>query len=267
MSKTSGDAFPYTSRLAAVSAVATLLALAPLTAASADSMKDEPHGSDRQFSFSATIGGTTDYVFRGQSQTAEDPTVQGSLDATYGIFYAGVWASGVDFGASPTTTGANAVAEVDLYAGITPTLGPLSFDLGVIYYAYPGADDSDGELDFVELKLGTSTTFQKLTIGATAYYSPEYTGEFGETVVVEGSVGYELPALGPVTPTISGLVGHIDFLDDTSDNFTYWNAGVAFAFDKIELDVRYWDTDLEAVSSGVFADDERVVGSVKVSLP
>ncbi|MGB3021952.1 MAG: TorF family putative porin, partial [Methyloceanibacter sp.] len=40
---------------------------------------------------SATLALTTDYVFRGISQTAGNPAVQGSFDASYGIFYAGIW--------------------------------------------------------------------------------------------------------------------------------------------------------------------------------
>lgn len=251
-------------RLMAATAAVAALTLAPLSAASADSLKDQPHGSDRQFSFSATIGGTTDYVFRGVSQTDEDPTVQGSVDASYGIFYAGVWASGVEFAEDPGDGTGDAVAEIDFYAGITPTLGPISFDAGVIYYAYPGADDPDGEFDYVELKLGASTTFQKFGVGVTAFYSPEFFGEVGEAVAIEGTASYELPSIGPATPTISGLYGRQDFLEvGGGTDYDYWNAGVAFAFDKIELDVRYWDSEAGCGS----LCDERVVGSVKLTLP
>ena len=48
---------------------------------------------------SATVTATTDYDFRGITQTAQDPAIQGSIDlATDPGFYAGVWASNVDFG-------------------------------------------------------------------------------------------------------------------------------------------------------------------------
>ena len=48
---------------------------------------------------SATVTATTDYDFRGITQTAQDPAIQGSVDlATDPGFYAGVWASNVDFG-------------------------------------------------------------------------------------------------------------------------------------------------------------------------
>ena len=65
-----------------------------------------------ELKLSYNLGATSDYVFRGVSQTQEDPAIQGGIDATYGIGYAGVWASNVDFGADDPT------AEIDLYAGV-----------------------------------------------------------------------------------------------------------------------------------------------------
>ena len=101
--------------------------------------------AQEKLSWSASLTGTSDYVFRGISQTDEDPTIQGSVGLGYGMFYAGGWGSGLDFGSS-----SDAELEVDWYAGIKPTwehspLGPVSFDFGVIYYTYPGANDSGAE--------------------------------------------------------------------------------------------------------------------------
>ena len=54
-----------------------------------------PAFAENKLGWSATLTGTTDYVFRGFSLSSESPALQGSLDATYGIFYAGVWGSNV----------------------------------------------------------------------------------------------------------------------------------------------------------------------------
>ena len=48
---------------------------------------------ERKFTWSFNIDGTSDYIFRGISQTDNDPAIQGGLDASYGILYAGWWAS------------------------------------------------------------------------------------------------------------------------------------------------------------------------------
>ncbi|MCK9911090.1 TorF family putative porin, partial [Microbacteriaceae bacterium K1510] len=75
------------------------IALVALTSAAAagGSLKDEPAPA-REFTYSFSVTGTSDYIFRGQTQTDGNPAIQGSLNIGYGIFYAGAWASSVDFG-------------------------------------------------------------------------------------------------------------------------------------------------------------------------
>lgn len=253
----------FTQKLKVLSATAVFALAAFATSAQAGSYKDDPAPAPtgRQFSWSANIGATTDYVFRGYTQNNENPALQGGADMSYGIFYAGVWGSGIDFG-----PGTDTFAEVDLYAGIKPTWGPVTFDLGVIYYAYPGANDGGAELDYVELKFGASTTIQKFSFGGTVFYSPEYTGEVGETWTLEGTVGYELPSFRGITPTIGGTVGTVLFQEAGNTDYTYWNAGVAFVIDKLTIDLRYWDTDIDSVTCKNVCD-ERFVATVKVALP
>ena len=87
--------------------------------------------------FDAAFGAslTSDYMFRGITQTDHDPAGQVYLEPSYGIFYAGVFASNVDFGTPDPEV------EVDLYAGIRPQLGTVSTDLGYMHYLYPGSPD------------------------------------------------------------------------------------------------------------------------------
>jgi uncharacterized protein (TIGR02001 family) len=271
--------------------VAGLLASTALSsvALAGGSVKDAPAPAGRQLSWSFNIGGTSDYVFRGVSQNAQDPALQGGVDLTYGIFYAGVWSSMVGFG--PTLAGNDDVvtAEVDLYAGIKPVWGPLTFDLGVIYYAYPGANDSNVvttgwlEQNYVELKAGVSgSPFKNMTLGGTVFYSPEYNNESGNTWTLEGTAGYELPKIGPFTPTINGTLGTTLFENATlatrwntslgDDSYLYWNAGVALAVDKLTFDFRYWDTDISGGTTScnntvALRCDERFVFSAKITLP
>lgn len=235
------------------------------------SIKDGPAAPASDWAISYNLGVTSDYVFRGFSQTAEKPTVQAGADLTYKIFYAGVWASGVDFG--PIT---DAWAEIDYYAGIKPKFGPLTFDIGVIYYTYPRAFDPGVELDYVELKFGVSGEFWKDgTLGFTAFYSPEYTGKTGEVLTLEGSVSQVLPKFHTITPTFSALLGYQ--IGDTlayraafgngDDNYMYWNVGLSLGFhEKFSIDLRYWDTNLGdgAFCNGqLFQCGERFVATAK----
>lgn len=241
---------------------AGLLAAVALAATSSVALAEAP-----KFTYSFNIGGTTDYVFRGYSQTGQDPTIQGGADFGYGIAYVGIWASGVDFGDQNFALGNGnfsniAHTEVDVYGGIKPTWGPVTFDLGVIAYLYPGARDGGPikfevkEQDYVEIKGGASGAIipmlPKLTLGGYVYYSPEYQGGQNEVWTTEATAAYELPAFGKFTPTISALIGaqYGDAKDgfalgNGEDSLLYWNAGITLAVEKFSFDFRYWDTDVK----------------------
>ncbi len=204
--------------------------------------------------------GTSDYVFRGVSQTDNDPTIQGSIDFAYGMFYAGAWGSGLDFGVDTP----EAQLEIDYYAGITPSWNNVNFDLGFLYYTYP---DISGDPEILELKGGASTSFDKLSVGATYYYSPDYNDlEYG---VIEATLGYELPKVWLFTPTVNGLYGYVDDYNGGTD-YSYWNAGLALGVENLTFDFRYWDNDLSSTECPFTATstcDERFVFSASVSIP
>jgi uncharacterized protein (TIGR02001 family) len=241
-----------------------LLALS--TAASADgSIKDAPADEGRQFAWSVTIGGTSDYVFRGLSLNDEDPAFQASIDASYGIFYVGAWGSNITGeGYEPW--------ELDLYAGIKPVLGQFTFDFGVIGYLYPGADDP---LEYIEFKAGVSTEIFKGLTGGVIFYATPDQDNYAETWTVEGSLAYALPQFGVFSPTVSGGVGYSEDTDFAgafsafTDNYVYWNAGLSLGVEKLTLDFRYWDTDLDQIPGDLYTglSEERFVFSAKVVLP
>ncbi|GAA6211727.1 TorF family putative porin [Hyphomicrobiales bacterium 4NK60-0047b] len=233
------------------------------------SLKDAPVERERP-ELSANVALTSDYIFRGISQTQEGPAIQGGFDASYKMFYAGVWASNLDFGGDDN---GNDIAniEIDLYAGIKHKFGAIEADLGVIYYAYPGAEDPTAELDYVEIKFGASGNLtDKIGLSGTLYYSPDYTGETGETLTYEGGVSIALGTYGRFSPTFTGTVGYVDFLESANEalSYTYWNAGVEVGFaEKFTLDLRYWDTDIDDDHASGLADEseERFVATVSAS--
>ncbi len=242
------------------------------------SLKDAPVApppSDWTISYNFAV--TTDYVFRGFSQSDQSPAIQGGVDVTYRIFYVGAWASTIEL--EPVGAFESNV-EVDIYAGIKPVWGPITFDLGVIYYAYPGASSlPNADLDYVELKFGASgSPWRDATAGITVFYSPEYTGETGNVWTFEGTFAQALPKFRDIVPTISATLGYqlgddaayIAAVGNGDDNYLYWNAGISLAFsERFSVDFRYWDTNIS--STGNFCEgaslqcDERFVATVKVT--
>jgi len=207
--------------------LALCAAVASLAMAGAASAQDAP-----AFDVSFNAGVATDYIFRGFTQTMGDPQVFGGVDVVSGMFYAGAWASNVDFGDETD-------AEYDLYAGVTPTLGPVAANFGVIYYGYLNAPD-DTDYDYVELMAKGSIPVGPATVGAAAYYSPEFFGETGEAWYTEVN--------GSFSPTdkitIGGAFGHQDV--ELAGDYNTWNLGATVALtDVISIDARYHDTDLD----------------------
>ena len=242
----------------------------------------------RKFAYSFNVGVTSDYVFRGVSQSDNDPAIQGGADLSYGILYAGVWASLVDFADAPPAN-----AEVDWYGGIKPTwdspFGTINFDFGVIYYSYPGANPDNAipvataDLNYVELKAGYSWSalHPSLVTGTTVYWSPDYVLETGSVWTIETMAAWTLGKFGALTPVVNGVLGwqkgdandgyFVNF-NQTDDEYYYWNAGLNLAVENISFDFRYWDTNIggDAFGSICAADflcDERFVFSVKVVVP
>ncbi len=122
-------------------ALATALLLSAPLAAFAQEAEEEASSP-----FSATFAVTTDYVFRGVSQTDNGPAFQAgaSYSAPFGL-YAGVWGSNVDFGDG----GPN--FEVDYFVGWNKDLSDSwNLDLGVNRYTYEGASDGYGNIDYNE---------------------------------------------------------------------------------------------------------------------
>src|SRR5262245_28586757 len=234
-----------------------------------------PAPEARRCTLSANVGITSDYIFRGFSQTAEGPAVQGGFDATCGIFYAGAWASTLDFaggqGGTLDVIGASLVngrpfdasIEIDLYTGIKPKTGPITWDLGFIYYSYPNATTPFLDLNYYEFKLGASAEIWKDgTLSVTVFYSPDYQLESGRTWTIETGFVQAFPKFGVVTPSVSALLGYQTNQGTDSyrfsfgnghDQYFYWNAGLILGFlEKWSLDLRYWDTDIS--NAGRFCD-------------
>ena len=89
--------------------------------------------------FSGNIHFANNYIFRGVSQTNNNPTLQASLNyeiAPFGL-YANAWGSNVDF---KTSNDKKASTEIDTTLGIKNQINDnTSYDVALIRYNYPGA--------------------------------------------------------------------------------------------------------------------------------
>ena len=95
---------------------------------------------------SANVSFTSDYIWRGMTQS-DAPVIQGGFDfAADNGFYAGIWGSNVNF-----NNGAG--SELDYYFGYATEVGSVGVDVGYISYEYI---DSTPDATFDETYLGLS---------------------------------------------------------------------------------------------------------------
>jgi uncharacterized protein (TIGR02001 family) len=185
---------------------------------------------------SATLGVTSDYRFRGISQTDENPALQGSLDWAHdsGV-YLGTWASNVDL--------YDANAEIDLYGGYTFNHNGYDFDLGGIYYWYPGADDSL-DYDFFEVKAAVGRDFGPVNAKAAINYSPDYFASSGDAIYTS------VNATAPIMDTGFSVLGGAGYqwIDDETafgaPDYADWSVGVGYTLYGFDLSLKYADTNI-----------------------
>lgn len=206
------------------------------------------------FEITANVGFVTDYVFRGVSQSDEGPAVQGGFDVSHTSgLYAGVWGSNVDF-----NDGDEANVETDFYAGYAGEFSGFTYDLGGLYYAYPGADD-DLDYDYFEAMAKLGYDFQVASVEGAVYYSPEFFGDTGDALYSSLSVNVPLP----YDFSASGHVGH-QYIDDAAD-YNDWALGLGYSVAGFDLSLTYTDTDLDEPEEIADGSTDRIVFGISRS--
>ena len=124
---------------------------------------------------SANVAFSSDYIWRGMTQS-DGPAMSGGFDySSDGGFYAGIWGSNVNF-----NDGAG--SELDYYFGYSGEMGALGFDISYVAFDYP---KNETGLDFEEIVLGLSMGDLGVTFALGQDGAPDYTeisygiGDFG----------------------------------------------------------------------------------------
>jgi uncharacterized protein (TIGR02001 family) len=86
------------------------------------------------------VGLFSQYIFRGLTQTDRKPAIQGGFDYAHTptSLYLGTWASNISWLRDGGAYSSGGSGEFDFYGGWKPTYGDFTFDLGTLYYWYPG---------------------------------------------------------------------------------------------------------------------------------
>ena len=217
-----------------------LIKLSLVAALAATVMMAEDATSD--LGVSANVAMTSNYVWRGMTQSADSAAIQGGFDLEYKGLYAGVWGSNVEYG---TTS-----LEADVYVGYSNEVSGLSYDVGFIEYMYPNNED---DLNFGELYLGLGYDFGALSVGA--MYSMGVDTHDSELAANdwEPTDNIELSASVPL-PSDMGLDVAYGMYDKVGD---YYSVSLAKTLGKFDLSVAYvafaHDTDSDSDQDNIVA--------------
>ncbi len=208
-----------------------LLVVATLTGLSGVVFADETPASPFGLSVTGTAALTSDYRFRGVTQTFNDPAVQAGFVLSHASgAYAGVWGSNVDFGGT-------AHIELDPYIGYATTLDSFAnkplLDVGLWYYAYP----SESDLNWLEL-YGKLTFKDVLVQGASLLTAVNYTNDYAGkdenswNVNATYSVPFGTTGFGGVAALGYTQADEYDF-GGGDDHYVDWKAGVTYSFASV----------------------------------
>jgi len=200
---------------------------------------------------SSTVKLASDYTFNGVSQTDNKPALQASLDyAAESGFYAGTWASNVDFGDDTNI-------EWDVYAGKYFQLNEkLGLDAGIAYYTYQG-QNSDGNYPEAYAKFGYASSMGASELNF--WYSWDYFG---------ADVGHYIAMAAHTFEVAPGHNVRVSFDRSTSEDVKKWawDSKKAYNHYRVEYMTSYKGFDmnlaLEDTNMNMDAADTRVVFSV-----
>ncbi len=206
-----------TRRLGAAVAIALMLA-GPALAQSALEMR---------YGFAVT----SNYIYKGTTQSNDNPALQGYVEGSLGMVYGGLWSSTVDFPADDDLAGDG--IEFDLYAGLRHQLGDAEVDVSYYRYLYDETGDCCGEFKFL---LG----YPMADLGgliAGYDYDPTSGQQWGK---LGASLGFA--RVWAVDGTLGTDFGTQDLAEDKVAYDVGVNRGLG---DKGKVDLRWYDSNLD----------------------
>jgi uncharacterized protein (TIGR02001 family) len=219
-------------------------------------------GESSALQFSGRAGFATDYIYRGTTLSAHQPAVGAAFEATFGMFYAGSTIASVKLPSQPA-------AEITMAGGIRPTLWDINFDFGWTYFSYPGETQPSGVfagIEYWEAAARADTKIGELLRVAGGFaYSPNVSNTGTWSKYAAFGVGIELPGNAlpqDITASVTSSAGYSWFGNQSAalggfplPAYLNWNAGVTIARKSLNLDLRYYDTNLSKENCYIFTGD------------
>lgn len=206
-----------------------------------DSAKAQAEEVESDSPFTGTFDLTTNYMFRGISQTNNNAAVQGSFTYTFpkwGI-YADIWGSNVQF---EDYVGNISSLEIDTTLGIANTIDKFTYDLALVTYNYPRSSN----LAYNEFIANLQWHFVTTSLG----YTNNVDALGGSGIYYNLGVNYTIPtAIFKVADlSIIGGVGYYDLPQQVGlHSYTDYSLMLQKVLDNYEFSFAWTSTDGQSV--------------------
>lgn len=219
----------------------TLLALSLSVLGVSSVMAAEP-ASPHTFTGNITLA--SEYIYRGIAQTNRKPALQGGADYAHASgFYLGTWGSNVSWLSDGGAGTVSNSLEWDFYGGYKFSAGPVNFDVGALYYYYPGTYP-DGWTSPNTTELYGSVGWQWFTFKYSYSLSNLFGAKNPDGEETKGSAYYDLSAAFPVVEGVN-IVAHFgrqSVKDFSAASYNDWKLGVTADYAGVTWGLAYIDT-------------------------
>jgi len=218
--------------------------------------------------FSANIGLVSDYAYRGISQTDEKPAVQGGFDFKHSSgLYLGTWATNVSWlrDAESNKQSGNSL-EIDFYGGFSKSFGDFGFDVGLLYYRYPGSYGSTWQS---ETGLEKPHTLEGYAAVSWKFLTFKYSYSFTDLFGAEDSKGSDYLDLSVNYEVIKNLTlnAHVgkQRVYGPGKGYKDWKLGATYNYAGFDFGLHYVDTNIDSDDDPDSNADARVIFSITKS--
>ena len=195
-------------------------------------------------SLSGSVALTSDYRFRGVSQSNLRPAPQGEMDWNVPDDWTfSAWASRIDFQDHQNTS-----IELDMTADKHWKLDDTDFHVEAVYHAYPDHHPVRGGVRYsaVEAIVIASHSWDSLSLNGTLAWSPDNVAETGTAWLVAGGVSYPASDWLSMSANFGRQSMHRwDEVKGAGYPYLYWDVGVTAEFNVYSIDLRYVGTNLK----------------------
>jgi uncharacterized protein (TIGR02001 family) len=207
---------------------------------------------------------TSDYLFRGVSQTNNNAAVQAAMTFTHesGAYFS-MWGSNIASGAGGL--------ELDTLFGYGGKAGEVAYDVGFMRYNYPGLNDNNSgqvnpmgksvDADYNEIYASISTMGAKVGFN----YSPDYFLESDKFLYVYGSYGTEVSGVG-LSASIgmnkfdsAAMMNQALFTTGTDDGYMDYKLAVSKSLSGITFEGAYIGSNIDEKDCGGSLCEPRLV--------